>query len=137
MLYADAVYSVLALLGTNFGTSAYYFTIPLLYDDGFSTMAELKRAETVVKFIVFAAAAAYLFAGLAIANGQKIGWKVGVAVAGGAVALPILSGNIDVAFGSNYVITYLFNIALLALLLHPMSRNHQRIWFEGKTRRRR
>jgi hypothetical protein len=72
---------------------------------------------------------AYLLAGLGIASEQKWGYLLGVAVAVAAV------GTIFYYYGgvseglSGGLIPLLFDGALVALLLHPMSRNHQRVWF--------
>jgi hypothetical protein len=63
--------------------------------------------------------------GFGIANEQKWGYAVGVAIAILPIAL-ILLGRV----GTPDVITLLFEIALLALLLHPQSRDYQRIWFK-------
>lgn len=133
LLYADAVFTVLALLGTGFGSSAYVFVAPLLFD--VSAVENFATVNTVVTLIVLASAFVYGFAALGIANGQKIGWKAGVGVAAGAVALPLVSGYFGQLITSGYIITYLFNIALLVALLHPQSREYQRIWFAGPTSR--
>lgn len=134
LLYVDAVFTMLGLLGTGIGGSAYIFVAPLLFDT--STSVEgLRTVDTTVTLIVLLSGFAYAFAALAIANTQKIGWKVGVGVAAGAVVLPVAAGGLGFVFGSNYLITYLFNIALLVALLHPQSREHQRIWFEGPASR--
>jgi hypothetical protein len=77
----------------------------------------------------FAGALAYLAAGLGISGEQKWGYLLGVAVAVAAV------GTIFYYYGSvgevlsGGLISLLFDGALVALLLHPMSRNHQRVWF--------
>ena len=57
--------------------------------------------------------------GFGIANEQKWGYVVGLL----AAALDVL-----LTLGGN-VINLMFAIALLALLLHPQSRDYQRIWF--------
>lgn len=129
LLYADAVFTFLALLGTGFGSSAYVFIAPLITDA--NSIEDFGTVNTVVTLVVLASGFVYGFAALGIANAQKIGWKVGVAVAAGAVLLPVLSGYFLDLISSLYLLTYLFNIALLVALLHPQSREHQRIWFEG------
>jgi hypothetical protein len=66
--------------------------------------------------------------GYGIANEKR--WGYGLAVAGSVVqvaALLLLFGA-DV-FRFPTVITLLFDGALVALLLHPQSRDYQRIWF--------
>jgi hypothetical protein len=69
-------------------------------------------------------------AGFGIANEQKWGYGVGIAV----TVLPFV---LLLTFGSEMgrvirlnVIGLMFDIALLALLLHPQSRDYQRIWFK-------
>jgi hypothetical protein len=63
-------------------------------------------------------------AGFGIANERKWGYGLGVAMA----LLPfvlIITGNAGIA-----LVGLLFDIALVALLLHPQSRDYQRIWFK-------
>lgn len=67
-------------------------------------------------------------AGFGIANEQKWGYGVGVAMALLPLALLVLSllrGSVGVS-----IISLMFDIALVALLLHPQSRDYQRIWFK-------
>jgi hypothetical protein len=66
-------------------------------------------------------------AGFGIANEKKWGYILGVAVS----ILPILV-DVQLLLDSHTVaaINLLFDVALLALLLHPMSRDYQRIWFK-------
>ncbi len=72
---------------------------------------------------------AYLFGGLGVANEQKWGYLLGVAVAVAAVGT-IFFYYRDVGDVLHYaLIPLLFDGALVALLLHPLSRNHQRVWF--------
>jgi hypothetical protein len=66
---------------------------------------------------------------LGIANEKKWGYAVAV---GGAVLQVVL---LIAVFGtevltSTVIISFLFDGALVALLLHPMSREYQRIWFK-------
>jgi len=63
-------------------------------------------------------------AGFGIANERKWGYGLGVAMA----LLPfvaIITGRAVVG-----LIGLLFDVALVALLLHPQSRDYQRIWFK-------
>ena len=69
------------------------------------------------------AAAAY-----GIANEKRWGYSLGVAASFAPAALRVLSGGPGELFSVN-PITLLFEIALIALLLHPQSRDYQRIWF--------
>ena len=62
-------------------------------------------------------------AGLGIANEKKWGYWLGVALTAVIVAWLVLN------FAFIAVISLLFYIAMLALLLHPMSRSYRRTWF--------
>lgn len=65
--------------------------------------------------------------GRGIANDQRWGYYVGLASAFAPFVLrTLLFGN---PFAAN-IISLAFEIALIALLLHPMSRDYQRIWFK-------
>jgi hypothetical protein len=67
--------------------------------------------------------------GFGIANEKKWGYAVAV---GGAVLQVVMLFAVfgtDV-FTSTVVISFLFDAALVGLLLHPMSREYQRIWFK-------
>jgi hypothetical protein len=66
-------------------------------------------------------------AGYGIANERKWAYGLGIAMA----VLPFIlrfyySGN---PLSSN-LLSLMFEIALVALLLHPLSRDYQRIWFK-------
>jgi hypothetical protein len=62
-------------------------------------------------------------AGLGIANEKKWGYWLGVVL----TALEVLF--LVAFFSAGEIINLLFYVALLALLLHPMSRNYYRTWF--------
>jgi len=76
---------------------------------------------------------------LLLANGRRIGWRLLLAGA----ALPLL-GRLLVMFGISFsdidvdptspldydVIGLIFEIALVALLLHPRSRQYEKVWLE-------
>jgi len=71
-------------------------------------------------------------AGFGIANEKRWGYILGVAVASLAVLLFVLLPLIF-DFGAilslPFLLNALFPVALFALLLHPMSREYQKIWF--------
>ncbi len=82
-----------------------------------------------------------------IANSMRWGYRLGLVAAGLRLAYSIFSivvlGAVLKfaafrAVGTN-VITLIFQVALVVALLHPQSRDYERIWFEGKPigRRRR
>jgi hypothetical protein len=71
-------------------------------------------------------------AGLGIANEKKWGYVLGIATAGFQL-VPFLwiiaVDGVDVVFNIRYLIAVIFPVVLFALLVHPMSRDYQRIWF--------
>ena len=62
-----------------------------------------------------------------IANERKWGYGLGVGMAFAPFVLRVMYGGS--LLGAD-IITLLFEIALIALLLHPQSRDYQRIWFK-------
>jgi hypothetical protein len=67
--------------------------------------------------------------GYGIANEWR--WAYGVAVAASIVQLVLFFAFLGSAvFSFPYIITLLFDGALVGLLLHPESRSYQRIWFK-------
>ncbi|MEM8705516.1 MAG: hypothetical protein AAGE98_03615 [Actinomycetota bacterium] len=65
-----------------------------------------------------------------IANEKKWGYQLGVAAAGAPLALRVvvlfIAGIEALTFDT---IGLMFDIALIALLLHPMSKDYQKVWF--------
>jgi hypothetical protein len=71
-------------------------------------------------------------AALGIANEYRWGWQLGVAVSAFALvpfALFAVSEGIGELFDPRIVLILLFPVAQFALLVHPQSRDYQRIWF--------
>jgi membrane-associated protease RseP (regulator of RpoE activity) len=71
-------------------------------------------------------------AGFGIANERRWGYWLGVAIATlGLVpfVLAVLDGGLGVALSFGFIISLLMPAALFALLLHPTSREYQRVWF--------
>ena len=129
LLYVNAAFGAMAVLGLGF--SSPYELVPFVALNRIRTIDGFDAVQTIS---VFAGTAAYLFAALGIANSQKIGWKVGIAVAAGAVVLPVYIHLFVGRLQTTYLIGFLFDVALLVALLHPQSREHQRIWFQGPYR---
>ena len=76
-------------------------------------------------------AVAEVAAGYGIANERRWGYRLGVSVAAIALLVALLVllrnfGRFDRLFGQS--IGVLFDVALVALLLHPMSLGYQRYW---------
>jgi hypothetical protein len=67
-------------------------------------------------------------AGYGIANEKKWGYKLGLVVAFSPFVLRFLVGGLDAVLGTG-IISLMFEILLVALLLHKDSKEHQRIWF--------
>jgi hypothetical protein len=76
-----------------------------------------------------------LFAGLGIANEKRLGYWGGVVLA--VLNILMLLDLFFVGGGSSFglLLNLVFGAALLALLLHPMSRSYEKIWFKKLNRR--
>jgi hypothetical protein len=89
--------------------------------------------DAVFSFLSFAGLGFLLALGLGlggfgIANEKKWGYAVAVAAAIVQVAFVLTAGT-D-AFRFPLILNLIFDGALVALLLHPASREYQRIWFK-------
>lgn len=74
--------------------------------------------------------AAAVVAGRGIASERKWGYWLGVGVAVFPFAFRVLyAGSVDAMLRTD-LIELMFEIALVALLLHDQSREYQRIWFK-------
>ena len=72
-----------------------------------------------------------VLAGYGIANEKRWGYFLAVVLAGLEVLLYVVAaGGIVDAISSPVLIPLAFAVALFALLLHPQSRDYQRIWFK-------
>lgn len=81
-------------------------------------------------FLIVAGQAA---SGFGIANEKRWAYWLGVAVAVLGLlpfALVIAADGVGAIFNIGLLINLLFPVALLALLVHPMSRDYQRVWFK-------
>lgn len=76
-----------------------------------------------------AIAAALVAAGYGTANDRKWGYGLALVIAFAPFVLRIVYGGINRVFSTD-LITLMFEIALVALLVHPQSREYQRIWFK-------
>jgi hypothetical protein len=65
-------------------------------------------------------------AGYGIANERKWGWILGVAISALTLALSVYVFGVTI----QVLIGNAFDIVLLVLLVHPQSREYQRIWFK-------
>jgi hypothetical protein len=102
----------------------------LLY---FNAIGGLLLGSIYITLGVFLGLAALVGCGAAafgIANEQRWGYLLGVAMAILQVLLIVAAVGVMGLFRGVALISFLFAVALVALLLHPMSRDYQRIWFK-------
>jgi len=70
--------------------------------------------------------------GFGIANERKWGYWLAVTIASLGllpIVFTIVGDGVTGILNLSFIINMLFPVALFALLLHPMSRDYQRIWF--------
>jgi hypothetical protein len=65
-----------------------------------------------------------------IANEKKWGYMIAVAAAVLQVVLFVAVGGLSALAYVQVLIGFAFDVALVILLLHPMSRSYQRTWFK-------
>lgn len=117
LLYFDAFWGVLGLLGTR-----------LVGGGGLATLYRLLLVGSV---------AASIYGAYGIANEMRRGYQVAVLAAFLPIAIPAVVLLLDGSLLSNLgavlipgsILNAVFVYALIALLLHPQSREHQRVWF--------
>jgi hypothetical protein len=94
----------------------------LLYIDAFFGVLFGQVLHPVGLVLVVGSAAA----GYGIANERRWGYNLGLAMAALPFAWRLAAG---VSLLGYSIVNLMFEIALVALLLHPQSRDYQRIWF--------
>lgn len=78
--------------------------------------------------------AGYVLGGFLMANDRRLGFRLALIGAFSPFALRIWIlwqydfGVFDMITGNNFI-GFMFDVALCALLLHPQSREHQRLWY--------
>ena len=103
-----------------------YIAVFLLYVNAAFLVFDLLSARA-LPLLWVAFAVGQVAAGYGIANERKWGYYLGVAMAFFPFGLRLYIGASLLAGNA---LALLFEIALIALLLHPQSREHQRIWFK-------
>jgi len=102
----------------------------LLYFNGVLGLILQSYYWTLGPILGLAALIGCIVAGFGIANERRWGWILGVVLGGLEVLLIVAAaGGITRIFTGPALISFIFAIALVAALLHPMSRDYQRIWF--------
>lgn len=94
----------------------------LLYLNAFFALLLVLQYRFDNEWLVLATGVAMVAGGFGIANEKKWGYGLGVAGAIVNLALALLF------VGAN-LFSLIFDVALVLLLVHPMSRDYQRIWF--------
>jgi len=126
LLYANVVTALLFRSGNGGLFSVMVFSF--LRSDGAAGAARNIGNLLAVAHIIGSVAAGYL-----ISNERRVGWRLGVVVAAAplvATVVVLVAGYPQrIGFFDLDLIRLLFDAALFALLLHPQSREHQRIWF--------
>ena len=116
----------------------------LLYFDGFFGLVDLLDGGGEMYYlrlrypggilIGLAIIGLYAAGGLLMANDRRLGYRLSVAAAISPFVVNLVVYS-DIGASLRYrlfgagIISFFFNVALLALLLHPQSKEHQRIWF--------
>jgi len=103
-----------------------YIAVFLLYANAAFAVFDM-IAYKYFPLLGLAAAGAGVAAGYGIANEKKWGYYLGIGMAFMPFVLRLVYG---VGLLAGNPLSLLFEIALVALLLHPQSREHQRIWFK-------
>ncbi|MGH9268264.1 MAG: hypothetical protein ACRD0D_08805 [Acidimicrobiales bacterium] len=112
-----------------FGDRAIYLAA-LCGDGGSCASARL------VDLLRLALPVAGVAAAYGIANEQKWAYRLGIAVAAAPLTARVLvSLRYQISPLNFDLISLMFDVALFALLVHPQSRDYQRIWFTGGPRR--
>jgi hypothetical protein len=124
LLYFRAVFLLLGGLEDNF------VVFPL---------SDVNRSGVSNPVLLVAFMAAMVVGAYLIANERKLGWQLGLA----AAVLPLLARAL-LMFGISFsgidvpsigpleydVLGLVFDVALVALLVHPQTREYQKIWFK-------
>src|SRR5690242_14268035 len=111
----------------QFQPQTLYMATILCYIDAVSGLIFGVIATSVLAALVIIAALGA--GGFGIANEKKWGYAVAVGGAALQLIMLLLIFGLNV-FTGTVIISLLFDVALVALLVHPMSREYQRIWFK-------
>lgn len=116
----------------------------LLYINGFFALVELVDGGGVLHyfkeryafgfFLGLAIVSTYIVGGFLMANERKAGWKISVIAAASPFVLTYIAysqigASLRYRIFGGSLLSFAFDAALLALLVHPQSREHQRIWY--------
>ena len=102
------------------------FATYLLYFDAFFGILAILGGGGPIEIAIAVGSGA---AGYGIANDRKWGYWLGVAVSVLALVPYVLALLAGINILSGSPINLMFAVAQFALLVHPMSRDYQKIWF--------
>ena len=106
----------------------YIAQLLMYFQGGFTLVFAILGARSLTVYAL-AIAVGKVLAAFGIANERRWGYKLGVVVAAVPIVLLLLLAVIDTPrWLWADAIGLMFDIALIALLLHPMSRGYQRYW---------
>lgn len=110
----------------------------LSYMTGVFGLLEYLGYSSSVGIIGGAASVSLLYSGYMIANGKKISIPIAIGASVIIILLPLIvtilgghsiSSAISIMLNINYLISVIFNIALLVLLTHKETKSYTKIWF--------
>jgi hypothetical protein len=120
LLYFRAVFMLLGALSIS--NADFYIVL---------TLVDYVDSEGAVRLAMLALAALLVIAGNGVANERKLGYTLALIGAGLPIACRLYASvRFPIGFFDQDVIGLMFDVALVALLVHPQSREYQRIWFK-------
>ena len=105
-----------------------YIATFLLYANAFWVLVAMAR-YSVFPLLALALVGGSVGGGWGVANERKWGYALAVAMAFAPFVIRVAYGGADALLYTSLV-NLMFEVALVALLLHPQSRDYQRIWFK-------
>ncbi|MCE2855046.1 MAG: hypothetical protein LW606_05015 [Ilumatobacteraceae bacterium] len=110
------------------------------YLDGTDDLGYLRGRSTLGAIVGLIVCVLFIGSGYLIANEKKLGYNMAIAAAFSPFLVRFwaytdfesrmgVSVSLLDKLTGNTLVGFAFDVALCALVLHPMSRNHQRIWF--------
>jgi hypothetical protein len=97
------------------------------------TIVDFVDSEGAVRVVLLALAVLMVLGGNGTANERKLGYNFALAAAIIPIACRLYAstvGSFPIGLLDEDVIGLMFDVALVAMLVHPQSREYQRIWFK-------
>lgn len=110
------------------------------YLDGTDDLGYLRGRSALGALVGLVVCVLFIGSGYLIANEKKLGYNMAIAAAFSPFVVRFwaytdfenrmgVSVSLWDKITGSTIIGFAFDVALCALILHPMSRNHQRVWF--------